>query len=202
MPTNSTLSRDSGLEGWEIEGDRQAGRDSLDERYTTTGTIGLAALKALNRLIARSIRPKNGKSKPFSLAIHFNGPHPPMLAPSKDLDIYSDKTDQLFVSPSISDEMVDSPYKDINGRNRIDSPKYKWDDRDAIADITAVYYAQITEIDRWIGMYLDRLELYGLRDNTMVVFTRYVLLTNLTTDVSVFAVGIHCQAFSFQLTVS
>jgi len=53
------------------------------------------AIRGLRGLIA------NTSNKPFSLSIHINAPHPPMVATSAYLDYYYSQKNNLFVSPSI-----------------------------------------------------------------------------------------------------
>lgn len=75
-PTKTPLTKAAGFEGWQTKGALSAGRDSLDGKYSITGVVGGMANRALDRL-ARQSKTKN---IPFSLAIHFPGPHPPMFA--------------------------------------------------------------------------------------------------------------------------
>jgi len=40
-----------------------------------------------------------------------------------------------------------------------------------LRDATAAYYGMISEIDVWVGTYLDKLEAAGVDDNTLIIFT-------------------------------
>lgn len=73
-PTDTPLTKEAGFDNWQIQGENGAGTDSLDGKYTATGVIGNMAFRALGRLVVQS--KKALKPKPFSLAVHFNGPHP------------------------------------------------------------------------------------------------------------------------------
>lgn len=50
------------------------------------------------------------------------------------LFILSADKDQIYVSPSITDPMDNSAYKDINGRFRIDDERYGWEDVDKVGN--------------------------------------------------------------------
>ncbi|MFZ5825714.1 MAG: sulfatase [Bacillota bacterium] len=42
---------------------------------------------------------------------------------------------------------------------------------DDLAHVKALYAGEVTMVDRWIGLFLDKLEQLGLMENTMVIFT-------------------------------
>lgn len=72
MPTNTPLSAEAGFESFETGKSNIAGRDKLTPEYTPTAVLGEMAVQALRRMIADC-------DKPFSLSVHFNAPHPPMV---------------------------------------------------------------------------------------------------------------------------
>jgi len=83
----------------------------------------------------------------FLFAVHFNSPHPPMVATSKYLDKYYDKQNRIWVPPSHKDEMYNSAYQSENGRNRRKEQNYQYEDPRKLQELYAVYYALIEEID-------------------------------------------------------
>jgi arylsulfatase A-like enzyme len=74
---------------------------------------------------------------------------------------------EMKVPASISDPMLNSPYRSQNGR--LNNPEYA--DPEKIKYLIAEYYALVTEIDDWVGKILDKLTELGLDENTLVIFT-------------------------------
>jgi len=163
MPTNTTLRREDGFRGYQLAQDGQSGRDSLSEKYTTTAMHGQAALNALRRMVAQA------DTTPFSLGVHFNHPHPPIIATSKYLDLYLGK--DLFVSPSIHDPMINSAYNESNGRRFLENDDYNYNETDKMKELVAGYFGLITEIDDWVGEFLSTLDEANLLDNTIIIYT-------------------------------
>lgn len=96
---------------------------------------------------------RNVSRDKFLLWIDMWDPHEPFDAPQHDLNRYQD--------PSYSGDAVIYPRY---GRHNCLSPE-------EINDIRARYAAKITLVDRWIGIFLDRLATLGLDKNTIVIFT-------------------------------
>jgi len=132
MPTSTPLQ--------DNEKDEVMGRDALPTNYTSTGVLGQMGLKALDRMIARYEQDRN----PFALSVHFNAPHPPMVATYDFFDYYFDNRDQLYTPASIDDDMSNSFYWDAGGRKQIENgggfnrPTF-------MKEMTAAYYAMIEE---------------------------------------------------------
>jgi len=103
------------------------------------------------------------KDKPFSITCSFHHPHPPYLATEEYIKFYP--ADKMVPPANISDDMADSPYINMKKRTRKD-----YSDPTKIQHFIAEYYALVKEVDDQIGMLLDKLDEYGLTDNTMVVF--------------------------------
>lgn len=158
LPTDTSLT-DSGyavLEGRSSQ-PNILGRFSLDKRYTPIGYNGDVATRALKRLAQ--------EDEPFALTISFHNPHAPMTPAKEFLNNYWDDRHNMFVSPSISDDMKNSAYNNA---------KYKemgYQDVKKVKEWTALYYAMIEEIDDHIGNLFDKLEKYNVHHNTLVVFT-------------------------------
>ncbi len=96
---------------------------------------------------------RNASRDKFLLWIDMWDPHEPFDAPKHDLQRYQD--------PEYSGDAVIYPRY---GRHNCLSP-------DEINDIRARYAAKVTLVDRWIGVFLDRLSTLGLDKNTIVIFT-------------------------------
>jgi arylsulfatase A-like enzyme len=76
-----------------------------------------------------------------------------MVAPPQYFSYYYENRTELFVSPSIADDMSNSAYEFSNTRRLVPilGDKYPYNDPSKIAELTASYYAMIEEIDAWVG---------------------------------------------------
>lgn len=148
-----------------------AGLESLPANYTPTAVLGQMALRALDQLADSYERTQ----VPFSLQCHFGAPHPPKVALPEFAQYYLDRVDTLRLPPSIKDDLKNSAYapktklkKEKPGTAHV-SP---FSDPSKVAELTALYFGIIEEMDVWIGQLLDRLEARpGIAKNTMIVFT-------------------------------
>jgi choline-sulfatase len=87
-------------------------------------------------------------------------------------DYYYNNRDQIFIPPSIKDSMHDSAYAFENQRKfKKQAGPYKYDDDDKIAELTAIYYGLIEEVDSYVGEIVRRIDESGLRRDTMIVLT-------------------------------
>lgn len=108
---------------------------------------------------------ERNKDKPFSITCSFHFPHAPMLPVKPYSDMYP--FSEMKVPVSISDAMLNSPYRSQNGR--LNNPEYA--DQEKIKYLISDYYALVTEIDDWVGKILNKLTELGLDENTLVIFT-------------------------------
>lgn len=111
---------------------------------------------------------KYAKEKtPFFLGVGFYKPHTPYVAPKKYFDIYPR---ELIKIPRIPKGYIES--LPLPAQNIILGRKEQVNLSDSLA-ISAIqaYFATITFLDAQIGRILDALEEYGLKDNTIVLFT-------------------------------
>jgi arylsulfatase A-like enzyme len=152
FPTDTDLNTDNGFQRYETTQPNVVGINSMSENFTPSHFNGDVGIRALDRLLAQE--------RPFLLTVSFHNPHPPMVPSWKHLDYYMSNLDNLFVSPSIHDNMANSDYGHAGG---------KYADEGKVKEWTAVYYALIEEIDDYVGMLLDRLG--DAADNTMIIFT-------------------------------
>lgn len=128
---------------------------SFPAEHSITAFHGGQTIEAIRQL----------KDKPFSITCSFNPPHPPMVSVKKYRDMY--KPEEMKTPQSIHDAMEHSPYR--NNGDRKKHPEYA--DEQKVKYMIANYYALVTEIDDWVGKILEELEVLGLADNTMVIFT-------------------------------
>jgi len=108
---------------------------------------------------------ERNRNNSFSITCSFHFPHAPMLPVKPFADLYP--VNNMPVPLSISDPMLNSPYRTQNGR--LTNPEYA--DPEKIKYMISDYYALVTEIDVWVGKILDKLAELGLEENTLVIFT-------------------------------
>jgi arylsulfatase A-like enzyme len=122
--------------------------------YSFTAFQATQTIEALER----------NKNNTFSITCSFHFPHAPMLPVKPYADMYP--VENMPVPGSISDPMLNTPYRTQNGR--LNNPEYA--DPEKIKYLISNYYALVTEIDDWVGKILDKLAELGLEENTMVIF--------------------------------
>lgn len=93
------------------------------------------------------------RDRPFFLTVDSFDPHEPWDAPRRYVDLYDDPEydEPEPVTPSYGD----SGY--LNERQ--------------LRRMRALYAAEVTMTDRWLGFFLDQVEAMGLLDSTMVILT-------------------------------
>ena len=127
----------------------------IDKEFSMTAFQAKQTIEALERL----------KDSTFSITCSFHSPHAPMLPTAPYYNMYPIK--DMVVPVSINDDMLNSPYKKMNGR--LDHPEYA--DPEKVKYMISSYYGLIKEVDDWVGKILDKVEELGLADNTLVIFT-------------------------------
>ena len=131
----------------------QWGVARLPRRDTLTAFEGRRTIAALKRL--------NRSNKPWSLHVSFNSPHGPHTPSEPWASLYDPS--KMPVPASINDQMGDSPYFFLR-RPRYSNPA-------TVGNMIALYYAQMKELDGWIGRILRTMDRLGITNNTMVVLT-------------------------------
>lgn len=110
------------------------------------------------------------KDKPFFLAVGYEKPHLPFVAPKKYFDLYDREAIKLATNPF--------PPKDVP-----QCAMYNWNDMrhyygvpkvgpmpDAMSrDLKRAYHACVTYVDTLLGQLLDELDRLELSDNTIVI---------------------------------
>jgi len=99
-----------------------------------------------------------------------------MVATGAFLQYYWTRRNIIKIPPTIREEVKNSAYgNSLKKRMRV---KKSFNNVE-IAQLTAVYYALIEEVDFWVGELLDAVEASGLSEDTLIVFTsdhvRFVL---------------------------
>jgi arylsulfatase A-like enzyme len=112
------------------------------------------------------------EDEPFFLWVNFFDPHHPFVAPEEYLDRYDPETvpdpvgfpGELATKPPIQQEASNASYAG-HARGYTTYPPRE------IKEIIAAYYAMVTLIDDEVKRILDRLEVLGLSEDTIVIFT-------------------------------
>ena len=131
------------------------GKSSIPKEHTITAFYAKKTIEAIERL----------QSKPFSITTSFHFPHAPMIPSAPYYGMYPAK--DMKVPESIDDDMLNSPYKNANGRKKLT----QFADREKIKYMISNYYGLITELDHWMGEIMNKLDETGLAENTLVIFT-------------------------------
>lgn len=111
-------------------------------------------------------------TEPFCLVANFFDPHHPFGAPQEFRDMID--TDSIPAPNTYPDELNDkpAPHRDYSEKSYSGTaPGFQDYSADEIKEIRAQYWAMIALIDYEVGRILDALDLHGLADNTLVVFT-------------------------------
>lgn len=148
------------------------GTFSHSKLHTPTSALGETAVLALQRLLDEQKTTRT----PFALFVSFRMPHQPWVAAKSYADYYLRHKDHLVIpTESLQDPMNNSAYQYYGARLRIlmdGWENYKLKDANVIAELTALHYALVQEIDHWIGEVLQVLEASEKGfNNTMIVFT-------------------------------
>ena len=131
------------------------GKSSIPKEHTITAFYAKKTIEAIERL----------QSKPFSITTSFHFPHAPMIPSAPYYGMYPAK--DMKVPESIDDDMLNSPYKNANGRKKLT----QFADQKKIKYMISNYYGLITELDYWMGKIMGKLDETGLAENTLIIFT-------------------------------
>jgi arylsulfatase A-like enzyme len=130
---------------------RQPQRSLLPEEHHGTTWVGRRTADAIRR----------SRTRPFFIWAGWIAPHPPFAPPAELADLYKD-ADIPEPLP-----MPEKDHPNIAGDNQVvDAATPEKIDR-----IRRLYYANITHVDKAIGMVLEALEEIDQLDNTLIVFT-------------------------------
>ena len=111
------------------------------------------------------------QGKPFFCWASFHGPHQPYTPPAKWADLYP--VDKMPLPQSWNEPIDHLPPGLQNWRRNTKTP---WclgkaaENPDLYRRYIAYYFAQVTEVDHFIGDVLAELDALGLRENTIVLY--------------------------------
>lgn len=130
-------------------------RDCQTHRLTATTDIAIERMEKI-------------KDRQFALFVSYQCPHDPVQPSPEFVELYRDR--ELHLRPSFAE--LDRPLRTQ------DSAWKDWDrwpayltEPDTTLTYARLYYALITQMDEQIGRLLEKLEQWGIADNTLVVFT-------------------------------
>ena len=125
-------------------------------------TDGIGASEAIDLLDGFS---KSGEN--FFLAVGMYRPHTPFVAPKKYFDLYDrEKIDIPEIPNGYYETLPEAAVRSITSREEQLNLE-----KERAQEIKEAYYATISFVDAQVGRILDHLELLGLDENTIVVFT-------------------------------
>ncbi len=125
-------------------------------------TDGIVATESINLM-----KKYSEENKPFFLAVGFYRPHTPYVSPKKYFEMHpKDK----IVIPQVPDGYLQT--LPVPAQKTLIAHKEQLNLADDLArSAIQGYYAAISFVDAQIGRLLDGLEEYGLKENTIVLFT-------------------------------
>jgi len=97
-----------------------------------------------------------GRQRPFAMVVDTYEPHEPWTPPRKYIDLYGDP-DYRGPEPAMPRYGRVDGYLDDGNRSRV------------LNRMRALYAAEVTMTDRWLGVFLDRLNTLGLDRDTAIV---------------------------------
>ncbi|MBB1287289.1 sulfatase [Flavisolibacter sp. BT320] len=133
----------------------------LPDDSLTDGKIALESIKALQQLRLAE--------KPFFLAVGFNKPHLPFVAPKKYWDLYESENIQVAQNktPPENAPYALGPLEEFY--TYTDVPQLRPVPDDYARKMRHGYYACVSFVDAQVGRVLNELERLGLAENTIVV---------------------------------
>jgi choline-sulfatase len=105
---------------------------------------------------------------PLALMVSFTHPHDPYAARKEFWDKYDDVSIDLPKVPPISQGQRDPHHQRLHDMSAMDD--YTVTEND-LRSARHGYYANISYVDSLLGQLIDKLEITGLLDNTIIVFT-------------------------------
>jgi choline-sulfatase len=107
--------------------------------------------------------------RPFFLCVSYCHPHEPFHVTQELWDLYSEQNIPLpEVPPDLPERehAMDHMLNVFHGTHRVDL-----DDEEALYNMHRAYYGLVTYVDSKVGELLQALEDYGLKDNTLIIFS-------------------------------
>ena len=101
----------------------------------------------------------------------FHGPHQPYTPPQKWADMY--KPEGMKLPLNVDEPIENLPHELQNWRRNKKTP---WnlgaaaENKDLYRTYLAYYYAQVTEVDHYMGIIIEQLNRLGLAQNTIIIY--------------------------------
>ncbi|MEZ4319991.1 MAG: sulfatase [Myxococcota bacterium] len=105
------------------------------------------------------------RNEPFFLAVGYVRPHVPFVAPRSHFDAYPHES--IALPPVVPGDWNDIPAAGINYVTSAGAQMSPEQEQKAIAG----YYASVSFVDEQVGRLLDAVDVLGLADDTLVIFT-------------------------------
>jgi len=164
----------------QTRGPGQAEAFEKDHKGSLQSDMGchISEVKPENRIEAYTalkakefLRDCQKQGKPFFCWASFHGPHQPYTPPAKWAALYP--VESMPLPASVNEPIDHLPPGLQNWRRNTKDP---WclakaaENPDLYRRYIAYYFAQVTEVDHFIGEVLAELDALGLRDNTIVIY--------------------------------
>jgi choline-sulfatase len=107
-------------------------------------------------------------NNPLALMVSFTHPHDPYAARKQFWDMYEDASIDLPKVPPISESQRDPHHQRLHEMSAMDD--YTVTEKD-LRSARHGYYANISYVDSLLGQLIDKLEITGMLDNTIIIFT-------------------------------
>jgi arylsulfatase A-like enzyme len=171
---------------------RRYNKDAADKKYVTSAKLG-----TINGVVKPEYKEKKAKlswgptketfeetvdygvanwaknqlqrdfDKPFFMSVGFIKPHLPWFVPQEFFDLYDvDKIEDLLIKEDDLKDIVNA-----DGKQKFKATaEYNWIKKHNLSkEATRAYLANVTFVDKCLGVVLDALEKSGYADNTIVV---------------------------------
>ncbi len=128
--------------------------NNLPKNKDSTTWIGQTAISLMDKWT----------NEPNFMMVSFVKPHHPFDAPKEWCDLYDES--KIDILPGFTESVPehDSEYH----KGYFDNASLT---EQAVRKITAKYYASITQIDYWVGQFVEKLKQKNMYDDTIIVFT-------------------------------
>lgn len=131
------------------------GKVTLEKNKYVTDYITENALSYIDECAA------SNDDKPFFLSVHYTAPHAPWGREHHPEEIYS-----LYNDCEFKGVPYEKPHPWAGGSSGTEEEELK-----KRKEFLQGYYTAMTAMDNGIGEIIDRLEKYGILDNTLIIFT-------------------------------
>ena len=142
----------------------------VDERQLADGNAGDRGPADKAKLDAglAFIRSQVGATKPWVAYMGLNLPHPKFEAPQKYLDLYPTRDMPLpNVPPGYLDKELHPVFQVLRDFSMLSTPIPE----EKVRRAKSAYFGMITELDDYLGAFMDELERLGMLKDTLFVYT-------------------------------